>query len=192
MENNPRYRAIAVRCMLILCLSSIGATVADATEYALKKGDTISISVWGEPDLAKEADIQDDGTISLPLIGSVEAAGLTLSELDDKITWLLKKDYLVNPDVTVSIPKKQFFITGEVKKPGAYSLVGKIGPLQAVTLAGGFTDFASSRVKIIRQIEGKEREIRVRVDAVADEEGNVRDDYIIKPNDVIIVPRSFF
>jgi polysaccharide export outer membrane protein len=170
----------------------MSTVVAQAAEYTLKKGDVISVSVWGEPDLEKEIDIREDGTVSFPLIGSVEAENLTLKELDDKITWLLKRDYLVNPDVTVSIPQKQFFITGEVKRPGAYTLTGKIGPLQAVTLAGGLTDFASSRVKIIRQEGGKEQIMRVRIDTITDDEGTIQDEYIIRPNDVIIVPRSFF
>ena len=118
--------------------------------------------------------------------------GLTVQEVDDKITELLEKDYFVNPDVSVTMSVVQFFITGEVKKPGAYPILGNITPIQAVSLAGGFTDFASHTLRIIRKSEGKTETIKINTDAIPAEEMEVGEEYIMRPNDVIIVPRSFF
>lgn len=176
---------------LLFFLISSSINSAYAQEYILKKGDVIRISVWGEEDLDKEVTVDDSGVISYPLIGKVKGEGLSLEELDDKITELLKEDFFVNPDVTVTMAVLQFFITGEVKQPGAYPILGNITPLQAVTLAGGFTDFASHTVKIIRKTEGKVKTIKVNVDAISEEE-EVEEEYILRPNDVIIIPRSFF
>ena len=148
--------------------------------------------MWGEDDLDLELKVNQKGMISFPLIGRVEVAGSTLQEADDKITELLAKDYFVNPDVTVEMAIVQFFVTGEVKNPGAYPLLGNITPLQAITMAGGFTDFASHTVQIVRKVDEKTRTIKVNVDSFAHTFSALKDDYMIKPDDVIVVKRSFF
>jgi len=178
--------------LIFLVYISVVVPLSGAEEYVLKKGDIVQISAWGEPDLNQTVVIDEQGNISYPLIGTVKAESLILQQLDDKITELLAADYLVNPDITVLIPKQQFFIAGEIKQPGAHPLAGKIGPLQAVTMAGGFTDFASSSIRIIRQIGGREKEIKVNVNSTKDEEGKIKEEYTIRPDDMIIVPRSFF
>lgn len=174
---------------LIICTFAL---IVDAQEYVVKNGDILRISVWGEEDLDKELTVTGKGEISYPLIGRIKVTGLTVQEVDDKITELLEKDYFVNPDVSVTMSVVQFFITGEVKKPGAYPILGNITPIQAVSLAGGFTDFASHTLRIIRKSEGKTETIKINTDAIPAEEMEVGEEYIMRPNDVIIVPRSFF
>jgi len=176
----------------VMLMSAIFTNSAWGQEYVVKQGDIIHISVWGEDDLDLEVTINEGGAISYPLIGKVEIAGMTTQEVDDKITGLLKKDYFVNPDVTVAMAVLQFFVTGEVSAPGAYPILGNITPLQAITLAGGFTDFGSHTVKIIRKAGDKAKTIKVNVDSIEGKESGVDEEYIIKPNDVIVVPRSFF
>jgi len=165
---------------------------ADAQQYEIRVGDNLHISVWGEDDLDKEVTVDDHGFIIFPLIEKVKAADLTIEELDYRITTLLKKDYLVNPKVSIAILNQQFFIMGEVKTPGSHPLKGKITVRQAVTLAGGFTEFASPRVKILRQREGREDMIAVNVNHLRDRKGQVKSKYYVKHNDVIIVKRSMF
>lgn len=129
-------------------------------EYIIKSGDKLTISVWKHPDLNEDAKVDTDGNISFPLIGKVEAAGLTLTQLKDRITYFLEKDYIVNPLVTITTERQTFYvyIYGEVKNPGAHSLEGELTVLRAITRAGGLSDFASSVVYIKRKVDNKEKE----------------------------------
>jgi len=179
--------------LLFVFIFSLLTPQAYAQEYIIKGGDMLIISVWGEEDLDQEVTVSENGDISFPLIGKVKVGGLALQQADEEITELLQKDYFVNPDVTVSMAILQFFITGEVRSPGAYPILGNITPLQAITLAGGFTDFSSHTVKIIRKEEDRVRTIKVNVDKMGGGGGEeVDEELIIRPNDVIIIPRSFF
>jgi polysaccharide export outer membrane protein len=129
------------------------ATGVDAKNYVLGAEDQIFISVWKSPEFSGSHMIRPDGKITIPLIGEVEAAGLTPEAFGTAIQEKLKK-VLREPDVSVSVTQvnsKRYFIEGEVNKPGEYKLVVPTRVLEALVNAGGFKDFAKqSDITIMR------------------------------------------
>ena len=161
--------------------------------YQIGIGDLIQIEVYDEPDLTKEVRVLTDGHISLPLLGSLKVAGLTVGELEEEVTRLLAEKYLVNPQVTVIVKEfSRVFVMGEVKSPGSFPIYGKLTVIEAITLAGGFTEVANpSKVKVIR--EESDREVSFEVDMKKfTEKGDTSQDKELQANDRVIVPRSFF
>ncbi len=162
--------------------------------YRIGIGDLIEVEVYDEPELTREVRVLTDGTISFPLIGSIKAAGVTVSRLEKMITDLLAAKYLVNPQVTVFVKEfSNIFILGEIKNPGSFPLYGKMTVFEAITLAGGFTEVANpSKVKVIRQNEeGREVSFEVNIERLT-KKGDISQDRELEANDRIIVPRRFF
>ena len=153
-----------------------------AQAYQLDSGDTISISVFGEPDLQKEIIINNRGSINFPFLGEISVKGLTLSELEIKIVDGLKPDYFINPNVSVVIKQyRPFFIKGQVKSSGAYPYQPGLTVDKAVVLAGGFTERASrDKIFIIRAKDASKKSVNVAIDAE------------VFPGDIITVKQSFF
>lgn len=158
-------------------------------EYIIKSGDILNISVWKHPDLEQSVKVGDNGYISFPLIGNIQAQGLTVSQLKDNISSLLGKDYIVDPLVTITAEKQNFYIYGEVKTPGSYVLEGKMTLLKAITLAGGLTDFASYSIHIKRKEKGKEKIIKTNIKSILSDAGK---DILLFSDDVVIIPRRLF
>jgi polysaccharide export outer membrane protein len=177
--------------MLFQVVSLAQEKTSPYDEYIVKPEDKLSISVWKHEDLSQNIKVAADGTIDFPLIGKVKAAGFTLNELKDKITYLLEKDYLVNPLVTITMEKENLFIYtyGEVKNPGAHTLESQMTLLKAITIAGGLTDFASSIVYVKRKVGEKEQRIKVNINSIIKQESA---DIPLKPDDIVVVPRRFF
>ena len=162
--------------------------------YKIGVGDLLQIEVYDEDDLTKEVRVLTDGFISFPLIGSVKAAGLTVSGLEQEIKGRLGAKYLVDPQVTVFVKEfSDIYVFGEVKKPGSFPLFGKMTVFEAITLAGGFTEVANpAKVKIVRQQEdGQEITIEVDIGRIT-KKGEASEDKELQANDRVIVPRSFF
>ncbi len=161
--------------------------------YKIGVGDLLQIEVYEEDDLTKEVRVLTDGTISFPLLGTIKAASLTVSQLEAQLTKQLAEKYLVSPQVTVFVKEfSSVYVFGEVKKPGSFPLYGKMTVFQAITLAGGFTDVANpARVKIVREVDGVETGFEVDVQKIT-KKGDVSEDKELKANDRVIVPRSFF
>lgn len=158
-------------------------------EYVIKPEDILTITVWKHNDLNLKVKVENDGNITFPLIEKVKAAGLTIGQLTDRIAYLLGKDYIVDPYVTITIEKQTFFIYGEVKQPGSYTLVGQLSLLRAISLAGGLTDFASSAVYIKRRVKDEEKKIKVNINSVIQQPDR---DIVLQADDVIVIPRRFF
>ncbi|MCX6901189.1 MAG: polysaccharide export protein [Verrucomicrobia bacterium] len=174
------------------------ATVStNSEEYRIRAGDSLSISVFQEPDLSQKAKVTQSGSIRHPLLGVVQVEGLTTSEAEKKITGLLAKDYLVNPRVSITVDTyrtRRVTLLGEVKQPGIFEIPEQesMTLLQVVGRAGGFTNIAATdRVAIIRTENGKEQVIRVNVPALI-KSGDKSKDIELKPGDVISVPETFF
>jgi len=151
--------------------------------YRLGSGDVISIYVVGEDDLKRErVRLNDAATIQYPVLGEIRILGLTIGELEQRITAGLKGRYLVNPKVVVNIEEyRPFFISGEVGKPGGYPYVPGLTLLKAITIAGGFKDRASkSKMWVIR--DGDRAQKREKVDLNS----------TIYPGDIITIEESFF
>ena len=116
-----RFAFCLFAATLLLANSGIAADDHSLSTYRLGAGDTISIQVLGEDDLKRQVRLSDAGTISFPFLGELKVKGLTVGELERTITNGLKGRYLLNPIVNVSIQEyRQFFINGQVQKPGGY------------------------------------------------------------------------
>ncbi|ALG67527.1 polysaccharide biosynthesis/export family protein [Beggiatoa leptomitoformis] len=154
--------------------------IADLSGYQLASGDQITITVFGEESLSGNYRLSDAGTVSYPLLGELQASGLTIGELEKLIaTRLVEGKYLVTPKVTVSsMEYRKFFINGEVKTPGGYAFSPGLTILKAASLAGGFTERASRR-KIYILREGN-KPIQAELHTY------------IQPGDIITVEESFF
>ena len=165
------------------------------TEYQIKPKDIIEIKFYRNSDLnQEEMEVSPRGNIYLPLIGEVTVEGLTITEIEKKLMDMYSHDYLNNPYITVSILSRRYYVLGEVKSPGSYSMVGNVTVLNAITHAGGFTDYAAkNRVSVIRSKgANKEKEtIRVNIDQII-KKGDTSLDVILQPDDVVNVPESAF
>jgi polysaccharide export outer membrane protein len=130
-----------------------GGNVSAETVYRVGSGDVLEIEVFGDPDLSGLVTVQHGGEISFPLLGEVEVDGLTAKEVREKLTALLGKDYLVDPQVTVRVKEHRsqwVTLVGEVVRPGKYFLQGSKTLLDLLTEAGGFTAGASGEVIVSR------------------------------------------
>lgn len=136
-------------------------TVQSDPSYKIGAQDVLNISVWKDPELTQTVPVRPDGKISMPLLNDVQAAGLTPTELRDHIAEGLKK-FVTDPVVTVivtQINSQRVYITGEVTRPGAFPLLPGMTILQALSSAGGFTNFASvKKIYMFRIVNGKRAE----------------------------------
>jgi polysaccharide export outer membrane protein len=129
----------------------------DPKTYVIGAQDILSIKVWREQDFTGLYTVRPDGKITLPLIGDVQASGLTPERLGDQLKQGLS-NYINSPDVSVSLQtvgSKKFYITGEVNRPGEYVLAIPTKVFDALSNSGGFRDFANKKKIII--IRGADR-----------------------------------
>jgi len=160
--------------------------------YTIGVGDLLGIEVYDEPDLTREIRVLTDGNITFPLLGMMKAGGLTVTELEQLITKKLAEKYLVNPQVMVFVKEfSNVYVFGEVKSPGSFPIYGRMTVFEAITLAGGFTDVASQRVKVIRQENGREVAYDVDIERLT-KKGDASQDIELRANDRVIVSRGFF
>lgn len=130
------------------------------SEFRLGVADVLRISVWKNEELSVVTQILPDGTVALPLIGSVKAADMTTEQLKTDLTERFSK-FLTAPSVSVVVEKiesMKIFVTGMVKTPGAYDAIRPTRVLQALAMAGGLAEFASGKLTVVRQTtSGPER-----------------------------------
>jgi len=167
-----------------------GATrVQNDMSYRMGAEDQLRISVWDNKDLTLDLVVRPDGKISMPLIQDVQAEGLTAAELADEIQRKLSA-YIVNPEVSVivlQVNAPKYFVIGYVAKPGTYPLRGEMSVLQALALAGGFTQFASPKsIKLIRNANGRQESREVNYYDMIEPGG--KGNYLLKSGDTIVVP----
>jgi polysaccharide export outer membrane protein len=159
-----------------------------ASQYTLGVSDVIRVNVWKSPDLSQTATIGPDGFISLPLLGDVNAAGMTANQLAQALSAKLV-NYVINAQVTVSVVEfrsRQVFVTGQVGKPGAYSLIAPITVLQLIAQAGGLNVFANRKgIFVLRGAKGTEKVKFNYTDAIR---GDVKQNITLLPGDTVIVP----
>lgn len=158
--------------------------------YVIGAQDILDISVWKEPDVSRVVPVRPDGKISLPLLNDVQAAGLTPAQLAAQVTESLKK-YVTNPQVTVivtTINSQRVYILGEVTRPGAFPLLPGMSVLQALSSAGGFTQFAKVKSIFVRRMEdGKEVKYPFNYKDVINGK-KPEQDILLKAGDTIVVP----
>lgn len=136
---------------------AVAATAAVAVDnpgiYLLRQGDSVMISVWREDALQKQVIVLPDGSITFPLVGRIEVAGLSTPEVERRITTKLK-EFIPEPVVTVviaGIEGNRAYVMGKVNSPGSLIINGPLTVLQAISVMGGFDKFADeSGIKVIR------------------------------------------
>ena len=159
-------------------------------DYIIGSEDSVEVHVWKNPDLSRTVTVRPDGKISLPLIGDVQAAGQSAAQLTEAVTEKLKTYYKEPAQVTIIVHEVNsyaIYVLGEVKGQGKHVVRSGTTFLQAISLAGGFTPFASKNKITLRRkgSDGKEMALLIRYkDALASQQANL----ILKPGDTIIVP----
>ncbi|GIW54466.1 MAG: sugar ABC transporter substrate-binding protein [Nitrospiraceae bacterium] len=165
------------------------------SEFLLGPEDILVVNVWRNPDLTREVVIRPDGLISLPLVGDVRAAGLSANELAKRIAERLT-EFMTTPTVSVQVKEVNsyyIYVLGEVVKPGKYPLKSFATVMQGVSLAGGFTQYASKNKMQVLRIgtngNGEAHEIRipVRYDDLVAGKGDPGN-FILRTGDTIVVP----
>ena len=159
-----------------------GGSGALTADYRLGPNDKTRIIVFGQPQLTGEFSLDSNGTLAFPLIGNVDAMGMTPRELQAAITSKLNPDYIQNPSVSVEVAtRRPFYVVGEVQKPGSYPYVTDLNVLTAVATAGGQTYRAQmSSFYVKRRVNGQ----IVRVAASQETQ--------LEPGDTVIVRERYF
>lgn len=163
-------------------------TVAD-DEYRLGQEDVVEVMVFQSGDLSRTVPVRPDGKISLPLLGDVEAEGKTGNQLAAELEQKLA-GYIQSPHVTVIVREvnaPRVFVIGEVVRPGAYPLRGRLDVIQALALAGGLGDFASKGgILLIRKgPEGESRHAIDYDDLIKNDQSRLP---LLRPGDTLYVP----
>ena len=190
------------KTLLCLAAATVVATASaaaqDDTGYRINGGDLLHISVYGEQNLDRDVPVQPDGGIAFPLVGNLNARGMTLKELQGRIAANLRESQyfpnLTDNEVTVSMVKatgNSVSVVGQVKAPGTFSYDTQLDVMQALSLAGGLTPFASkSKIKILRRDQaGTQTAILFDYSDVEDGE-QLEKNILLKGGDVVVVPQA--
>jgi protein involved in polysaccharide export with SLBB domain len=182
-------------CCQLLAGCGAGSNLGPATEAEqnaivetskgsprLQAGEKIRVTVYGEASLSGDYQIDPSGYLSLPLAGTVKAAGLTQAELEQELAKKFRSEYLRSPRVTVSITEfRPFYILGEIEKPGSYPYTSGLNVLSAIAIAGG-TTYRGSRSTVLIQHPG-ESGMR---------EYPLASSVPVLPGDIIRIPQRYF
>lgn len=212
------YMKMLMGCTVISCLLGLGADVvfgetagtagvvapsvpAESNEksslivtadYTIGPEDVLEITVWRNADLSKIVAVRPDGRVSLPLIGDVTAVGRTAAQLAEAIASKLK-EFKENPQVSIVVKEVNsysVYVLGEVTKPGKYPLKSKTTPLQAITLASGFTPAAArNKIVVFRFGENGQKDVKIKAsyDDIILRDASPQN-IQLKPGDTIVVP----
>jgi protein involved in polysaccharide export with SLBB domain len=176
--------------------SSAPASDAVQNTNVLAPDDVVTVKVFEEDDLETSARISRDGLLTFPLIGAISIAGKTPDDAARAIADELKKKFLVNPQVTLTVTeyaRRSFTVLGEVQKPGSYDMPNLKGVtlLEAIGAAGGYTRIAdASKIRLKRVRAGKETVYKLNAKSMASERETAT--FQIQPGDIITVGESFF
>lgn len=193
----------------LICITSAGLAQTDAAapslpssqpnlDYVLQASDLIRVQVFQEEDLLREVRLSQEGSVSLPLIGSVELKGKTLRQAEELIRGLYDKDYIVNPQLNIMVleyAKKTVSVLGSVATPGpiVFPPEQSMSLLEGVARAGGFTRLADrKRVKLVRTLpDGKTETYVINADDLI-QSTKSDDKWNLQKDDVIFVPERMF
>ena len=183
----PAQAAAPTVAPTVATVAPLAAAQGDA--YVIGGNDVLDVTVWKDPTLSGNILVRADGMISMPLVGDVKAAGLTPLHLASQISEQLKK-YVQDPVVSVvvvAIHSKVIYMIGEVSKPGPLDMTPDMTMLEAISSAGGLTEFAKrKKIYILRDQGGKRTRIPVQYKQALN--GNRALDLPLYPGDTIVVP----
>lgn len=192
-----RSRPVCLMLAAMLVLAAVAGPAAQ--EYTIGPGDVLKITVWGQDDLSKEYPVTLEGRVPFPLIGNVQAAGLTTTQLAKRLHDLLEKDYLVNPQVLVSVSQylsSKVHVVGEAEKPGLLYLTGPTTLLEVISKAGGLSKTAGKDLVLVRgdSKDGPAGLVRstvlLRLDVRKIHAGDVKENILVQNGDMLFVPKG--
>ncbi len=191
--SRPAAVAMVMMAMVIFSQSLLAQQSAESQtgqiiEYKIGSKDLLEIKVYELPELNQTVRVAEDGTVSLAVIGKVQASGLTAQELEKKLAAILDEKYTKNAHVTVIIREHQkIAVIGAVGRPGLYEMAGQTSLLQILSEAGGLTPQAGKEIHIMRQTESGEKErLVINVDQLMRQSNDAN--ILLQPKDEIIVP----
>jgi polysaccharide export outer membrane protein len=194
-----RFAVLLFLAVLCACAPSVplAAQVTTRTDedppnaYAIGPGDILEISVWKNPELTSTVPVRPDGRISVPLLGDVQAAGMTPLALKQTLTDGYK-EYVTAPGVSVvvkEIHSRKIYVTGEVATPGVYDLQPRAKLMQAIALAGGLTPYAKGRVIVLRDSRDGKQDRRYEIEISSIVSGKKpQDNLLLQPGDTLVIP----
>jgi polysaccharide export outer membrane protein len=182
MREKTAWKTAASLAILLLTSAALVMAADDAkrlastsgeAEYRIGAEDVIEVFVWKEPDLSTTVVVRPDGRISLPLASELEASGKTAVELQAEITARLSK-YAIQPVVNVMVKQVnslKISVLGEVRRPDVYKIKNRVTVLDALAMAGGFTDLARpNKVIVLRSTPGGPQRIKVNIKQLVDDD----------------------
>ena len=169
---------------------SAAVAKADANSYVIGPQDVLQVNVWKEPEMSAPAvPVRPDGQISLPLLGDVQAAGLTPTELGAILTAKTQK-YVQDAQVTIvvtAVNSKRVYLLGEIQRPGPVAIVPDMHVLEALSTAGGLTRYANAKkIYLLRSSNGKQERVPFNYKAAL--KGEAQHNLSLQPGDTIVVP----
>lgn len=184
---------LVVLCLLSMTAMSAQAPKAQPTDYVMQPSDLLRIIVFQEPDLQRDVRITQEGSVSLPLIGTIELQGKSVHQAESILRQLYDRDFLVNPQISITVleyAQRTVQVLGAVNAPGAIAFPSeqKMGLLEAVARAGGFSRLAEPRrVRLTRTLaDGKTDNFTVNADELV--KGASNEPWLLVKGDVIYVP----
>lgn len=195
-----------VHVLCLLCVSSLAAAQSDDpaarppqgfgsrdARYRIQPNDVVEIQFRYTPEYNYAGTIQPDGYISLQVVGDVKIGGLTLSEASAAVAKQASAR-LRDPEVTVILKdfvKPHFVVAGEVAHPGTFDLRGEVTAIQAIAISGGFKESSKqSQVVLLRRVNKDYAEVKVLDLKKLMSPSNIREDILIRPDDMLVVPQN--
>jgi polysaccharide export outer membrane protein len=161
-----------------------------AMGYSVLPGDRLEVSVWGEEDLLREVLVRPDGAFSFPLCGDISAKGKTVPELQHEVAAQLSR-FISDPVVTITVSEvlgNKVYVIGQVNSPGAFVVNPNVDVLQALSMAGGTTAFASvNDIRILRRTGARQETFSFKYDDMT-KGRNLDQNIVLRSGDVVIVP----
>jgi polysaccharide export outer membrane protein len=202
-------RALIIPMMVCLMVLVSGVarqawSAGQAELYVIGPDDVLSIVVWNEKDVSGKFNVEADGSVIFPLIGRVQAAGLTVRALEAELKKRLAAGYITNPQVSVTVDtygSQRIFLVGEVRQPGMYSLKGKMSLMEALARAGSTTQMAGGEAFVVRRSDrsatvavlpeqaGETSDV-IRVDLKELHRGRLDQNVALSDGDTVFVPRA--
>jgi len=199
MKQTRNWMVLTIVTLILIATSALAQEPREAKPveapqvsegYVIGESDVLAINVWHEPELTRVVPVRTDGKITLPLIGDLQAAGQTVDQLRQTIATGLKR-FLEAPEVTVIVqePRSQFFtVVGKVMKPGSFPLGQRLTVMDGLAVCGGFKDFAKiSKIQVVRTHRDGRVE-RIPFDYKRAVNGDIKQNFVLEPHDMIVVP----
>jgi len=181
---------IFLYCGYIVSAQGADANSVANNSYKIQPGDVLQVSVWKEEDMTQEVIVRPDGHITFPLVGEAVAAGDSIENLRLLITKNLKK-YIPDPVVTVSVRQltgNTVYVIGKVNRPGVFPIVRNVDVMQALSMAGGTSTYASlNSIKILRRENGMLEAFSFKY-AEVEKGKHLEQNILLKAGDVVVVP----